>query len=48
MNFKKTVYQAAGYAHKAAEWYGTAKPIDHAGKVLAGFAAKVAPFILGY
>ena len=46
MNFKKTVHQTAGYAHKAAEWYGTAKTIYNAGKVLAGIAAEVAPLIL--
>ena len=46
MNFKKTVHQTAGYVHKAAEWYGTAKMIYHAGKVLAGIAAEVAPLIL--
>ena len=46
MNFKKTVHQTAGYVHQAAEWYGTAKTIYHAGKVLAGIAAEVAPLIL--
>ena len=46
MPFKKTVNQTAGYVHKAAEWYGTAKTIYHAGKVLAGIAAEAAPLSL--
>ena len=46
MNFKKAVHQTAGYVHKAAEWYGTAKTIYHAARCSLAFAAEVAPLIL--